>query len=69
MVRKNGQCSAKGLENMSLKETNGEVKHISQLLVLSISALTNRNLDVRFKKSSATIIDSVRKVVETGGKA
>ena len=49
---------------VSIKATTGERKHISEVLyvpdlknLLSISALTDNGLDVRFKKSGAEIID------------
>ena len=74
VVGNNARCPAKGTGTISLKATTGETKHLSQVLyvpdlkknLLSISALTDKGLDVRFKKSGAEITDSAGKVVGIG---
>ena len=74
VVGNNARCPAKGTGTVSIKATTGGPKYLSQVLyvpnlkknLVSISALTDKGLDVRFKKSGAEIIDSAGKVVGIG---
>jgi hypothetical protein len=74
VVGNNARCSAKGTGTVSLKATTDGTKYLSQVLfmpnlkknLVSIFALTDKGLDVRFKKSGAEIIGSADKVIGIG---
>ena len=74
IVGNNAKCPAEGLGTISFVAATGEEKKLSDVLyvpqikrnLISIGVITDRGLEVRFKKTEAEILDSAGKLVGKG---